>query len=156
MKKDKGNKCLDCSKPIQNRSRRCKSCANRGKNNPRYKGVSKYGDRVVVFAPENVMADKKGYVLRSRLVVSERIGRPLEKEESVHHKDGDVANDSRENLVLFENICEHNRFHSRKRRSDKLLRPLMNLPKDRIYRVMRFMLSGFAGENYLPSEPVLY
>ncbi len=32
------NKCIDCGKEINKNSKRCKSCANRGKNNPAWIG----------------------------------------------------------------------------------------------------------------------
>lgn len=145
--------CMDCGKPISRGATRCKNCANKGSNNPNWKGgIVNYSRkngiyRKAVYAPDNPMADKNGYVLRSRLIMSQMIGRPLTKDERVHHIDGDKTNDSPSNLRLFENESQHQRFHHRERRSDRLLRRLVNLPKDRIYRAMSFALSSFPSER---------
>lgn len=46
------------------------------------------------------MADKRGYVLKHRLVMARKLGRPLTESETVHHKDGDRANNIPDNLQL--------------------------------------------------------
>lgn len=50
------------------------------------------------------------YLQRSRLVVAESLGRCLTSEELVHHIDGDVTNDSIENLQLC-TPAEHAKIH---------------------------------------------
>lgn len=57
---------------------------------------------VMVRDPDNPMADKRGYVRRARLVMAEKIGRPLTRKEIVYHIDGDGKNDDPSNLMLFE------------------------------------------------------
>jgi len=149
----KGNKCLDCGNPVTTRALRCKSCSNKGRNNPRWKGglIKTSGKkgiyRTSVYAPDNEMSDSRGYCLRSRLVLAEKLGRNLEPEEVVHHLDGDKTNDTPNNLRLFENESQHQRFHSRRRRSDKFLRAFIDLPKDRISRAMSFAPSGLPSER---------
>ena len=51
--------------------------------------------------PTNPMATRAGYVLEHRLVMSQRIGRPIRKTERVHHIDGDRKNNKPENLELW-------------------------------------------------------
>lgn len=65
--------------------------------------------------------DKDGYVLiwvggrryerEHRLVMGANIGRPLTKNEVVHHIDGDRENNDLSNLVLFPSQSEHRLHH---------------------------------------------
>jgi len=64
-----------------------------------------------VFAPDNPMATKQGYVMEHRIVMSEHIGRPLRRGEIVHHKDGNGFNNNIENLELL-NDSDHKRYHA--------------------------------------------
>jgi len=57
------------------------------------------------------MAGKDGYVYRYRLVMMEKIGRPLSASESIHHINGDSSDDRPENLVLT-NRSEHRTMHA--------------------------------------------
>jgi len=52
-------------------------------------------------------ADHKGYVRKHRLVMEEFLGRYLEPNEVVHHKDGDPQNNAPGNLQLFQSNAEH-------------------------------------------------
>ena len=59
------------------------------------------GGYIKELAPEHPNADASGYVLQHRLVMEEVIGRPLEKHERVHHKNGDRQDNRPENLELW-------------------------------------------------------
>lgn len=59
---------------------------------------------------------KNSRVLQHRKIVEAIIGRPLEKNEVVHHKDGDKSNNSPENLELLTR-SEHTRLHHELRRN---------------------------------------
>jgi hypothetical protein len=61
------------------------------------KGAPTY---VLVFRPEHPNANCRGYILEHRYVMSERIGRPLEEREIVHHVNGDTMDNSPENLEV--------------------------------------------------------
>ena len=154
----RGNSCVSCAKSITNNATRCNSCANRffnrssrpnhkRENNPNWKGGKRETPegRVLLYTPDNPMSDSRGYVRRSRLVMAEDIGRPLEKEERVHHINRDVGDDRPENLILFKNESEHQRYHSLIRRIKKRLGELLfrkDLPEDDIPVAMSFLPLG--------------
>jgi len=60
-----------------------------------------------ILIPDHPFAKKSGYVLEHRLVMEKMIGRYLFPSEVVHHKDGNRANNSPENLQLFSENREH-------------------------------------------------
>jgi len=56
---------------------------------------------VRIFAPGHPNAQKTGYVLEHHVVMAELLGRPIARDETVHHKNG-VRNDNRpENIELW-------------------------------------------------------
>lgn len=76
----------------------------------RYARKKHYNGYILVYAPSNPMADKHGFVLEHRLVMESVIGRPLKREEYVHHKNGNKTDNRPENLMLT-NIREHAKIH---------------------------------------------
>lgn len=95
-----------------------------GSKNWNWKGGIRIVKRgyIDILKPEHPFATKKGYIRRSRLVMEQKIGRFLKPKEIVHHKGihfpiSSIENrqdDSPENLKLFSNESEHQKYHKPK------------------------------------------
>lgn len=73
-----------------------------GDQHPDWKGGRyKLGRYWYVWAKGHPNATKTGYVAEHRLLMSEKIGRPLAPGEVVHHRDGNPENNDLANLELF-------------------------------------------------------
>lgn len=62
---------------------------------------SKTNRYVEVFEPDHPNAFANGMVLEHRLVMARMLGRPLQPEENVHHRNGDRSDNRPENLELW-------------------------------------------------------
>lgn len=94
-------------------SLKCIGEAQKGENNPAYKG-GKYFDSsgyVVVYMPNHPNCGVKKTVLEHRFVMECKIGRYLTDEEVVHHIDFNKSNNNPDNLMLFPNQSRHILFH---------------------------------------------
>jgi len=60
--------------------------------------------------PSYVKPSGTKYALEHRVIMEDCLGRRLEPEEVVHHRDGDPSNNDIANLQLFENQAEHIRI----------------------------------------------
>lgn len=85
---------------------RCKHCALKDRNGThnhnwkggRYRTVDGY---VKIHCPDHPSADKWGYILEHRLILEQKLGRPLKREEVGHHLNG-IKDDNRpENLLTM-------------------------------------------------------
>lgn len=81
----------------------------KGKENPAWRGgrhVDKSG-YVYLRRPDHPNRNSAGYVFEHRLVMEAHLGRHLEPEEVVHHRDKNKQNNAIENLELFGSNGEH-------------------------------------------------
>ena len=78
------------------------------------KVISK-GDYVYALVPEHPNATKSGYVLMHRIIMENHLGRLLNANEVVHHKDHNKKNNSIENLEVL-NSLEHVKLHASEKR----------------------------------------
>lgn len=92
--------------------------------------------RKSIFAPSNPMANKRGYVRESRLVMAQFLGRSLTADEVVHHTDEDGHNNKLENLILFPSQAEHTRHHNHLRAKQKAEGARASKSEPQIYRVV--------------------
>jgi len=66
---------------------------------------------IYIFQPNHPFCNNVGYIFEHRFVIEQKLGRYLEPEERAHHING-IKNDNRiENLQLFINEIEHQKFH---------------------------------------------
>ena len=88
-----------------------------GKEAPNWRGGKKRDKKgyVLIYKPQHPRAVKGGYVLEHRLVMEKVIERYLKPQEIVHHING-IRDDNRpENLMLFKNDKEHQKYHYKQR-----------------------------------------
>jgi hypothetical protein len=85
----------------------------KGENASNWKGGRKITPRgyVEIYKPEHPNSMVSGYIAEHRLVMANFINRFLEKEEVVHHINGDKTDNRIENLILFANDIEHKKYH---------------------------------------------
>lgn len=69
------------------------------------------GDYLYALVPQHPKATKNGYVLLHRVLVENNLGRILNTNEVVHHKDKNKRNNSKENLQVLDAL-EHSKHHS--------------------------------------------
>lgn len=72
--------------------------------------IIKYGKYLRVILPEHPNATKRGYVSLHRVVMENSLGRVLEKNEIVHHKNGNGYDNRIENLEVLSR-SEHTSLH---------------------------------------------
>jgi hypothetical protein len=75
------------------------------------KKTIKKGQYVYALVPDHPSATKNGYVLLHRVLIENKIGRLLQKDEEVHHIDFNPKNNSEDNLQLMK-ACDHRQLHA--------------------------------------------
>lgn len=60
------------------------------------------------------LADIRGYAYEHRLIAEEILGRPLKKNEIVHHVNGIKDDNRKENLIVLQTVKRHCALHPRK------------------------------------------
>ena len=126
--------CCNCSlerwvmvrggKPVTERCKKCTAKLNlptrmKGDGHSCWKGgrTVKTNGYVLVYLTNNdpyyPMTEKSGYVIEHRLVMAKHLGRLLESNEIVHHKNGIKGDNRIENLQLTESLATHFKLHSK-------------------------------------------
>ena len=69
--------------------------------------------RNAIYNPNHPKANNSGYILYSRYLIEEKIGRELKANENVHHINNNPLDDRIENLELISR-SEHTRLHRKR------------------------------------------
>lgn len=64
----------------------------------------------MVYKPKHPNSNTRGYIYEHRLIMSEKLGRPLKKDEIVHHIDGNKENNKSKNLQVM-TMGGRNKYH---------------------------------------------
>ena len=104
--------------PMSEATKHKLSVSKKGKCLGENSGMWKGGVRIsrgyaYVLTRGHLAGGRDGYVRRNRLVMEKHLGRPLQRQESVHHINQDTLDDRIENLMLFPNESTHMMFHMR-------------------------------------------
>lgn len=144
--------CLKCGKqfPVYKAgtkfcSRECsgKDLASRqiGYKNAQWRGgkyiTAQSNGYIKELAPDHPNADMGGYVMQHRLVMEKMIGRPLEKHERVHHKNGNRQDNRPENLELWVGTEYSKKDPHGVRLVDQVIDMLSSLKEDERLQVMQ-------------------
>jgi len=108
----------------------------KGSKNPYWKG-GQFKDKkgyVYILKHEHPRVNKYGYILRSHLVMEKILGRYLTFKEIVHHINEIRDDDRPENLKLFANSSEHQKFHHPKGKNFKQQKFLRFTNRSQSYR----------------------
>ena len=112
-----------CGKRLTSKTaKRCKQCYFKhlrnggshwkGKGNPKWKeGKRIHNGYIQLYMKGHHLADSIGYVAEHRLVMEEKLGRKLKKEELVHHINGKRDDNRPENLMLTMRNSHLQRLH---------------------------------------------
>jgi hypothetical protein len=75
----------------------------RGSKSKSWKGGRIIDDEgyVCIYKPEHENSKSNGYIREHRFIISEKLNRPLLKNENVHHKNGVKTDNRLENLELW-------------------------------------------------------
>jgi len=74
---------------------------------------------IMVKRPDHPYCRKSGYIMEHRIIMENKIGRYLLKNEKVHHKDENKLNNNPPNLILNSNNISHiKKFHLKNKRCD--------------------------------------
>ncbi len=68
---------------------------------------------LILVGKEHHLADQNGYALEHRYIAEQMLGRRLDKQEIVHHRDHNKKNNHPDNLEVLPNRAHHCRAHAK-------------------------------------------
>jgi HNH endonuclease/NUMOD3 motif-containing protein len=155
--------CLTCGKPFEVRQdfvkkgkgKFCsKACSKVGVLNPFWRGgIAKAGQYIKVYIPNHPDSNKAGYMLEHRLVMEAKIGRPLTKDEIVHHINHVKTDNDPDNLMILDR-SSHKSLHNQgnkiwfgKKHTPETLKALSDIRK-KYWQGNKDKITGENNPNY--------
>jgi hypothetical protein len=88
-----------------------KQCCNLSK---RLNKTTRKDGYIMIKMPDHPRSNKWGFVYQHIIVAEEKIGRPLNKKEVVHHLNGNPSDNHPDNLFVFNSQGDHAHYHLEK------------------------------------------
>ena len=89
--------------------------------------ISIWRKRVFIYQPNHPCSNNRGYILRSRYIMEQHLGRILNnKTEQIHHINNNTLDDRLENLQIV-TIQEHSKIHKNRKLNYSVIEILRTL-----------------------------
>lgn len=121
---------------LSERTKKRMSESHKGKKHWNWKGGKTINSKgyIFIYASEHPSRDCLNHIFEHRYIMEQKLKRYLNPEERIHHINGNKQDNRIENLMLFKNESEHQKFHY----ANNILSGKKLFNKDFHYRLKRY------------------